>query len=118
VICYTHALTLDAAVKEFNEEGKVVSWFSLYLEEQTPPVKIDEDEMLFKCMRKFPHGATLLKLLLDKGVPASAMTMHSLCSGWKPEACTALIWALFTNVRIDNDVILALIKQGGKAGLL
>jgi hypothetical protein len=58
-----------------------------------------------------------LKLLLDQGVSASAKMDYCLCASWKPEPCTALIWALFSKPRIENNVILVLLSRGD-AGML
>jgi ankyrin repeat protein len=108
---------LKVLLNNFREEPEVIRWFKVCLEEQTRFGRLDQDELLFQCMRKFPGGTTLLKLLLDQGVSASAKMDHSLCASWKPEPCTALIWALFSKPRIDNDVILVLLSRGD-AGIL
>jgi ankyrin repeat protein len=59
----------------------------------------------------------LLKLLLNKGVSASATTLHSISEGWPPEQCTALIWALSSKPRVDNEVVRTLLERGGEAAL-
>ena len=110
-------VVLKALMDNFQEEWEVVWWFRVCLEEKPHSVTIDEDDLLFKCMRKFPRGTTLLRLLLDNGVSASPMIMESLCPGWQPELCTALIWAIFSQPRIENDAILLLLTQGADAGL-
>jgi ankyrin repeat protein len=109
---------LKALLNHFQEEWEVVWWFNVCLEEQPYSAKIDQDELLFQCMRKFPRGTVLLKLIFDIGVSASAKVAHCLCAGWQPEPCTALIWALFSTPRIENDAILVLLARGGDTGLL
>jgi ankyrin repeat protein len=110
-------VVLEVLLTNFEEESDIVKWFNVCLEEQPRLEKIDQDELAFQCMRKFPRGTTLLKLLLDQGVSASAKMDHCLCASWKPEPCTALIWALFSKPRIENDVILVLLSRGD-AGVL
>lgn len=102
----------------YKEEGHVVRWFNMCLEERPRGAKIEQDELLFQCMRKFPNGSAALKLLLDSGVSASAKKTYSICPAWQPEQCTALIWALFSKPRIENDAILALLSRGAGSGLL
>jgi len=108
---------LKVLLNNFQEEWEIIRWFKVCLEEQPRLGKIDQDELVFQCLRKFPGGATLLKLLLDQGVSASAKMDHCLCASWKPEPCTALIWALFSKPRIENNVILVLLSRGD-AGML
>lgn len=112
------AMVLRALFAHFREEGQVVRWFSMCLEERPYGAKIDQDKLLFQCMRTFRKGTAVLKLLLDNGVSASAMVTHRIRRNWQPEKCTALIWALFSNRRIGNDAILALLARGRDAGLL
>jgi ankyrin repeat protein len=108
---------LKVLLNNFQEEWEVIRWFKVCLEEQPRLGKIDQDELVFQCIRKFPGETTLLKLLLDQGVSASTKMDHCLCVGWKPEPCTALIWALFSKPRIENNVILVLLSRGD-AGML
>jgi hypothetical protein len=110
-------VVLKVLLNNFQEEWEIIRWFKVCLEEQPRSGKIDQDELVFQCMSKFPAGTTLLKLLLDQGVSASAKMDHCLCASWKPEPCTALIWALFQKPRIENDVILVLLSRGD-AGML
>jgi hypothetical protein len=110
-------VVLKVLLNNFQEEWEIVRWFKVCLEEQPRSGKIDQDELVFQCMSKFPAGTTLLKLLLDQGVSASAKMDHCLCASWKPEPCTALIWALFQKPRIENGVILVLLSRGD-AGML
>jgi ankyrin repeat protein len=110
-------VVLKVLLNNFQEEWEIVRWFKVCQKEQPRSGKIDQDELVFQCMSKFPAGTTLLKLLLDQGVSASAKMDHCLCASWKPEPCTALIWALFQKPRIENDVILVLLSRGD-AGML
>jgi hypothetical protein len=110
-------VALKVLMNNFKKEWNIVRWFKVLLEEQPQPAKIDQDELVFQCMKKFPAGTTLLKLLLDQGVSASAKIDYRLCGSWKPEPCTVLIWALFQQPRIENDVILVLLSRGD-AGML
>ncbi|KIX06616.1 uncharacterized protein Z518_04592 [Rhinocladiella mackenziei CBS 650.93] len=105
-------VVLKVLLNNFEEERQIVRWFKVCLEEQPRLGKIDQDELVFQCMSKFPVGTTLLKLLLDRGLSASAKIDHCLCASWKPEPCTALIWAIFQKPRIENDVILLLLSRG------
>lgn len=108
-------VVLKALLNNFQEEWEIIKWFKVCLEEQPRLGKIDQDELAFQCMRKFPRGTTLLKLLLGRGVSASAKIDYCLCASWKPEPCTALIWALFSKPRIENNVILVLLSRGDAA---
>jgi hypothetical protein len=110
-------VVLKALLKKFHKELEIITWFKVCLEAQPRLGKIDQDELVFQCMRKFPGGTTLLKLLLDQGVSASAKIDHCLCPSWRPEPCTALIWALFSKPRIGNNAILVLLSRGD-AGML
>jgi hypothetical protein len=110
-------VVLKVLLKNFQEESEIIEWFKVCLKEQPRLEKIGQDELVFQCMRKFPGGTMLLKVLLDQGLSASAKTDHSLCASWKPEPCTALIWALFSKPRIENNVILMLLSRG-EAGML
>jgi len=105
-------VVLKVLLENFQEESEVVKWFRVCLDEQPRPQTINDDELLFTCMRKFPKGATLLNLLLDQGVSASAKIDHRLCRGWQPERCTALIWALFRKPKIENSTIIVLLSRG------
>jgi hypothetical protein len=97
---------LEVLLNKLQEKSEIVVWFKFCLQTNPRSRKIDRDELLFQCMRKFPGGTTLLKLLLDQGVSASAKIDHSVCAGWKPEPCTAIIWDLFAQPRIGNNLIL------------
>jgi ankyrin repeat protein len=110
-------VVLKVLLNNFQEEREIIRWFKVCLKEQPRSGKVDQDKLVFQCMSKFPAGTTLLKLLLDQGVSASAKMDHCLCASWKPEPCTALIWALFQKPRIENDVILVLLSRGD-AGML
>ena len=114
---YAKPEVIKVLLNNFKEEREVIRWFKVCLEEQPQLGMIDQDGLVFQCMRKFPGGADLLKLLLDQGASASAKIDYSLCAGWKPEPCTALIWALFSKPRIENNVILILLSRGD-AGML
>lgn len=112
------SVVLKALLDHFNTEEQAVRWPKICLEEQPDAVKIDQDELLFQCIRKFPSGTALLKLFLNNGVPPSAKVDHSICTGWDPERCTALIWALFLeSPKIGNEVILMFLAQCGDTGL-
>ncbi len=111
-------VVLKVLLDTFIEEQEVVRWFEVCLEQQPRGKRIDRDELLFECMRRFPAGTRLLKLLIERGVSPAAKIDHRLCAGWKPESCTALIWALFQQQpRIENKVILVLLSRGD-AGML
>lgn len=110
-------VVLKALLDNFQAESEVVGWSRLCLDEQPRSGKIDQNELLFQCMKKFPTGTALLKFLFDRGASASAKIYYSLCPGWKPEPCTALIWALFQKPRVETDVILILLSQGHTGAL-
>ena len=105
-----------ALMAHFRAEGEVVRWLNLSFEGR-PLTKLEDGGLLFECLRTFPKGTTLLKLLLNKGVSASATTLHSMSEGWPPEQCTSLIFALSSNPRVDNEVIRTLLDRGGKTSL-
>lgn len=108
---------LPALLGCFQEEKDVVRWFNICLEVKPSPAIVNQDQLLFDCLRKFPDGTKLLKILLRNGVSASEMITYSICKGWRPEKCTALIWAISREPRIGNDAILVLIAEAGKKDL-
>lgn len=110
-------VVLKMLLDNYQEESEIVKWFKVCLEEQSQSWKSDQDELVFQCMRKFPDGTALLTFLLDQGLSASAKINHRLCAGWEPEPCTALIWAIFSEPRIENDVILVLLSRGDEGML-
>ncbi|KAH7350793.1 hypothetical protein BKA65DRAFT_593679 [Rhexocercosporidium sp. MPI-PUGE-AT-0058] len=104
-------VVLKVLLKRFKEEKEVVKWFGVYLEENERSGKISQDELIFLCLRKFPAGTILLKLLLENGLSVSAKIDHCICPDWKAESCTVLIWALLQIPRIENNTILELLAQ-------
>ncbi|KAH7329509.1 hypothetical protein B0I35DRAFT_46526 [Stachybotrys elegans] len=104
-------VVLRELLRVFNEESKVIWWFSTCLEEQALSATITDDDLLFQCMAQFPHGSKLVKLVIDRRVSPSAMKTMSICPSWPPEPCTPVIWALFARPRIENDPILALLSR-------
>lgn len=112
---------LEALMGRFADERKIAHWFRICLKVKKDKLtleELDQNDLTFRCMRKFPQGHLLLELLLEYRIIASDATIdHSICPGWPAERCTALIWALFSNEpRIENDAILALLIQGSKYG--
>jgi hypothetical protein len=107
---------LQILLAYFQEEGQVVQWFNICLEERPPAAKIEHYGLLFECLSKFPNGTALLKLVLDNGVPASAMKAFNVYSGGPPEQCTALLWALLAKPEVGTDAILALVARGRHTG--
>ena len=112
------SVVLEALLNYFKTERDVVRWFEICLAEQPLPAKIDQNKLLVQCMRKFPQTTSLLELLLRNGLSSSARVPYIIYTDWKPEPCTPLIWALFSLPRIENDVIIFLLKRGGNAGML
>ncbi|KAL5321915.1 hypothetical protein ACEPPN_009879 [Leptodophora sp. 'Broadleaf-Isolate-01'] len=108
-------VVLKVLLNRFNEEKEVVKWFAVCLEESEGSSKTNQDELAFLCMRKFPTGTVLLKLLLENGISVSAKIDHCICPDWMAESCTVLIWALLQTPRIGNGVILLLLAQGDTA---
>lgn len=112
-------LVLKSLLEIFKEEWKVVWWFNICLEESLNPTRICQENLLFQCMRTFPDGTTLLKLLLAKGVSAGAKVNTRVCPGWESEMCTAVIWALRSaKPRVGNAPVLTLLSQGKAKGML
>jgi hypothetical protein len=114
---------LKALLNSFHDELEIIVWYKAFLEEQPLVENIDQDDMLFQCMCKFPKRTILLNFLLDEGLSPTAKMDYSLCRGWDPEPCTALIQALLYNSKlswwdfggsqeIQNDVILFLLSHG------
>jgi ankyrin repeat protein len=109
-------VVLPALLDNLEDEHQIVEWYRLCLKE-TPAATISgQNNLLFACMRKFPLGTELLKLLLDRGVSASAMRSCSVYEGWKLEKFTALIWAILRRSKIGNNTILTLLSKGGREG--
>ncbi|KAJ4199391.1 hypothetical protein NW767_008199 [Fusarium falciforme] len=105
------AAVLPALLDHVKEELEVMNWLILLFEEQPAETKVQEDELLFKCMRKFPQGTLVLGFLLEHGVPAAAKIIYNLRPMWEPEECTALMWAISSSLKIDNAVILRLLQM-------
>ncbi|RMJ11867.1 hypothetical protein CDV36_008506 [Fusarium kuroshium] len=105
------AVVLSAILDNVKEELEVMNWLILLFEEQPAGTKVQEDELLFKCMRKFPQGTLVLGFLLDHGVPAAAKIICNLRPTWELEECTALLWAISSSLKIDNEVIIRLLQM-------
>jgi hypothetical protein len=114
---------LKALLNSFHDELEIIVWYKAFLEEQPLVENIDQDDMLFQCMCKFPKQTILLTFLLNEGVSPTAKMDYSLCRGWDSEPCTALIRALLHNSKlswwafggsqeIQNNVILFLLSRG------
>ncbi|KAI0862693.1 hypothetical protein F4860DRAFT_471478 [Xylaria cubensis] len=108
---------LQALMGRFADEKKIAHWFRICLKAKgsLSLEELYQNDLMFKCMRKFPQGHELLKLLLEyQMIDPNAAIDHSIRRGWPPERCTALIWALFSSEpRIENDTILALLSTQG-----
>ncbi|KUJ10177.1 uncharacterized protein LY89DRAFT_596816 [Mollisia scopiformis] len=109
---------LEALLENMQEESEIIKWFEVFIGGRSRlswnPHFIfhEKDKLVYKCMRKFPTGTKLLRFLLDvAGLSASTKEDYSLCTDWKTEPCTALIWALFSQPRIANDTILVLLSR-------
>lgn len=105
-------VVIPALLKSIHAEDDAVRCIRTCLKEQPKGTVILPDEVLFDCLRKFPGGTRLLKVLLDLGVSPSATMEYALHKDWKPEQCTALIWALASQPKVTNDVLLYLLEQG------
>ncbi|EMC99226.1 hypothetical protein BAUCODRAFT_573513 [Baudoinia panamericana UAMH 10762] len=101
---------LSALFANFSAEHDVARWFKICLEEQPHAGQALQDNLLFRCLRQYPNGTLLLKVLLEHGVSPSAMVTDDI--NGEPETCTALIWSLFAKPRIGNDAILAIVARG------
>lgn len=109
-------VVFEAFLRHFSaeQEDQFTYWFNICLEEQTRPYRVTENasnDLLFRYMKKFPKGSHVLEILLSIGLSASIQTTHALSAGWAPEPCTALIWALVAEPKVDNACILALLSQ-------
>ncbi|KAM0425446.1 hypothetical protein ACHAPT_009235 [Fusarium lateritium] len=104
-------VVLPAILDHVKEELEVMNWLILLFEEQPSETKIQQDELLFKCIRKFPKGTLALGFLLDHGVSAAAKIIYNLRPLWEPEECTALMWAISSSPEIENSVILRLLQM-------
>ncbi|KAJ2984408.1 hypothetical protein NUW58_g6074 [Xylaria curta] len=109
---------LQTLMSRFADEEKITHWFRICLEARKVSLtleEIDQNDLTFKCMPKFPRGHQLLELLLEyRMIDPNATIDYSICPDWPPERCTALIWALFSSKpRIENDTILALFSMQG-----
>ena len=115
------SIVLKALLSHFDSEEQVVRWSLICLTECSKLETLRwflEDELLFQCLAKFPSATTLLKLLLENGVSASAKGNYALCDGWKSEECTALVWALLSkSPKIGNEAILTILTKDQDAGL-
>ncbi|KAI1742268.1 hypothetical protein F4680DRAFT_45195 [Xylaria scruposa] len=108
---------LEALMSRFSDERTIAYWFRICLKakKNLSLEELYQNDLMFKCMCKFPQGHELLELLLEYRMIAPNATIdHSICPGWPAERCTALIWALFSSEpRIENDTILALFSMQG-----
>jgi hypothetical protein len=102
---------LRILIGNFTEEAQALQWVSTLLK-KLPSSKIKDDKIIVGAMMKFPSGNKLVRLLLEYGASASAVFEYSLCKYWASELVTPLIWALFTDQKISNSVLLALIESG------
>ncbi|KAK4228270.1 hypothetical protein QBC38DRAFT_454496 [Podospora fimiseda] len=104
---------LKGLINLSSHESTVWRLYNVLLEQLSfSAAKIENNELLFQCLSKFPRGRCVLRKLLDAGLSVSAQINHSLCPNLPPEPCTLLIWALFHTPKIENDVILELLTQG------
>lgn len=108
------SVVLRVLLDHFQAEEEVLLWFNRCLEEQHHSATIDEHGLLYQCMRKFPSGCELLRVILSRGVSPATFKPMVLCGGDKPEPCTPLIWALFAGIK--NDAIFALLEFAGHQG--
>ncbi|KAH7079383.1 hypothetical protein BKA63DRAFT_551738 [Paraphoma chrysanthemicola] len=104
---------LRALTGYFRTEWAILLWLNICLEEQHDSATIEEHDLLYACLRKFPAGTGLLNVLLNRGLDPAAPMKIALAKGWQPEQCTALIWALLAKEKIHNDVIITLLRRGG-----
>ncbi|KAF2119056.1 hypothetical protein BDV96DRAFT_487778 [Lophiotrema nucula] len=111
------SLMLRALIRHFQLEWEIVLWFNMCLEEQHHLTTIEDQDLLYLCMARFPSGSGLLRILLDRGVSPAAPIEVPLATGWEPEWCTPLIWALRVEPKVNNDVILTLLDRGGHEAL-
>jgi hypothetical protein len=111
-------VVLDALLESFEDEKEFLRWLNICLEEVPHWKKIDQNELLFQCMCRFPRDTSLLDLLFDLGLSASAKIAHRVCDGWQAEETTILIRAILAKPIIENDPIFVPLARGGDIGLL
>ncbi|KAI1746213.1 hypothetical protein F4680DRAFT_13424 [Xylaria scruposa] len=109
------SLVLRALLGHFHTEWEVLLWFNICLEEQHHSATIDDHNLLYQCMHRFPAGNELLRVILGRGVSPAALKPMVLCGGIESEQCTPLIWALFAG--IENATILAILTFAGHQAL-
>ena len=100
-----------ALMDESEDQNKASKWIGICLEER-PKTLHHQDTLLFKCISKFPKETELLKCLLSHGVPASAYATCRIFPVGSTEKCSAVIWALVSEPRVENRVILKLLSEG------
>ncbi|KAF2733343.1 hypothetical protein EJ04DRAFT_272997 [Polyplosphaeria fusca] len=105
---------LRVLIDLFSTEREVLVWFNKCLEEQHHLAKIEDDQLLYQCMKKFPAGKKLLNVMLDRGVSPTVLGWRLVAEdGLEREECTPLIWALLAKPKISSDIILTLLDRGG-----
>ena len=105
-------IVLNALIRHFKTEQQIVRWSAMCLNECSGSFSGYLDALLIQCMNKFPVTSVLLTFLYSTALVSCKRTDHS-CVPWKPEECTALTWALFSeSPKIGNKPILALLRGG------
>ncbi|KAK5175288.1 uncharacterized protein LTR77_000426 [Saxophila tyrrhenica] len=140
----SHASMFNCLVAVLQESHSNVSVIETLLEKGVDPNKHKAKcfvlaartgaEPAFRALSKYAKLAVVLRALqhhfeAEKDVLRwSQICLHEqpfttridddelvLCTGWKKEQCTALVWALFSSPKVGNDNILVLLDQGAEA---
>lgn len=107
------SIVLRVLLDSCPDEGQVLFWFGVCLEELPSGAVLDDQQLLYHSMSKFPQGSELVHVLLDNGLSASTKMLYRICWDLPRELCTPLIWALFTTPSVSNDAVLALLAHSG-----
>jgi hypothetical protein len=110
-------VVVPALITAFAEESDVVRWLNVVLDEQPARSSAHIPGVLIQCLRKFPAGSVLLRLLSGLDSSVDAMTIERICPGAPDEQCTALLYALAPGSAVANAAIKVLLARGAKLGL-
>jgi hypothetical protein len=103
----------NVLMQSHSKSLAVVRSLKICLLEHPQWTVIGDDDILYRAMKKFPAGVSLVDLLLSRGASPGSMTTSSFRVVSGLEACTLLLWALNPYEKhrhIHNDVLLALLN--------
>ncbi|KAM0558117.1 hypothetical protein ACHAPJ_005284 [Fusarium lateritium] len=108
-------VVLPTLLRRFDEDAQVAHLFYMCMDEQKAAIKDLSDQLMFQCIRKFQKTTITLSVLLDFGMSPGATTVYRIHKNWPEEEITLLIWTIISPLKIDNTVVLELLRRGQDA---